>query len=64
MKNLCLIILVTMFAGCVTNSENDLNVTNSVPEKRANTLPKELSKQHNHPEILKKSNKKEAFRTR
>jgi hypothetical protein len=38
-----------MLAGCVTNSENDLNITNSVPEKRENTLPKELSIQHKPP---------------
>ena len=38
-----------MLTGCVTNSENDLNATNSVPEKRENTSPKELSKQHNPP---------------
>jgi hypothetical protein len=53
MKRLCLIILSVMLAGCVTNSENDLNVTDSVTEKRENTLPKELSRQHNPPEELK-----------
>ena len=53
MKRLCLIILAVMLAGCVTNSENDLNITTSVPEKRENTLPKELSKQHNPPGELK-----------
>ena len=53
MKRLCLIILSVMLTGCVTNSENDLNATNSVPEKRENTSPKELSKQHNPPGELK-----------
>jgi len=53
MTRLCLIILSVMLAGCVTNSENDLNVTNSVPEKRENTLPKELSMQHKPPGELK-----------
>lgn len=42
-----------MLAGCVTNSENDLNVTNSVPEKRENTLSNKLSPQHNPPGELK-----------
>ena len=42
-----------MLTGCVTNAENDLNVTNSVPEKRENTLSKELSMQHNPPGELK-----------
>jgi hypothetical protein len=49
MKRFCLIILYVMLAGCVTNSENDVNVPTSVSEKRENTLPKELSKQHNPP---------------
>ena len=42
-----------MLAGCVTNSESDLNVTNSVPEKKEKTLPKEFNKQHKPPEELK-----------
>ena len=42
-----------MLAGCVTGSENDLNVTNSVKEKRENTLIKELNMQHNPPGKLK-----------
>lgn len=53
MRNLFLIILVSMFAGCVTNAENGLNATNSVPEKRENTSPKELSRHHNPPGELK-----------
>ena len=38
-----------MLAGCLTNSDNDLNAPTSVSKKRENTLPKELSKQHNPP---------------
>jgi len=42
-----------MLAGCVTKSESDLNVTNSVPENKEKTLPKEFNKQHKPPEELK-----------
>jgi hypothetical protein len=47
MKKLCLIILSVMLAGCLTNSDNDLNAPISVSKKRENTLPKKLSAQHN-----------------
>jgi len=42
-----------MLAGCVTKSESDLNVTNSVPKNREKTLPKEFIKQHKPPKELK-----------
>ena len=53
MKRLFLIILAVILAGCVTNSEKDLNVTNSVTEKKENKLPKEFNKEHKPPEELK-----------
>ena len=53
MKRLFLIILAVILAGCVTNSERDLNVTNSVTEKKEKTLPKEFNKEHKPPEELK-----------
>lgn len=42
-----------MLAGCVTKSESDLNVTNSFPENKEKTLPKEFIKQHKPPKELK-----------
>ena len=53
MKRLFLIILAVILAGCVTNSEKDLNVTKSVPEKKEKTLPKEFIKEHKPPKELK-----------
>jgi len=53
MKRLFLIILAVILAGCVTNNESDLNVTNSVPEKKEKRLPKEFNKQHKPPEEIK-----------
>jgi len=42
-----------MLAGCVTKSENDLIITNTVPENKEKTLPKEFNKQYKPPEELK-----------
>ncbi len=42
-----------MLAGCVTNSENDLNIAKSVPEKKKKRFPKEFNKQHKPPGGLK-----------
>ncbi|MBW2575848.1 MAG: hypothetical protein JRC88_10250 [Deltaproteobacteria bacterium] len=53
MERLFLIILAVILAGCVTNSEKDLNVTKSVPEKKEKTLPKEFNKEHKLPEEIK-----------
>jgi hypothetical protein len=49
LKKLFLTILAVMLAGCVTNSENDLNIANSVPEKKEKRFPQEFNKQHKPP---------------
>jgi hypothetical protein len=50
MIRLFLIILAVILAGCVANSERDLNVANSITEKKEKTLPKEFYKEHKPPE--------------
>ena len=53
LKKLFLTILAVMLAGCVTSSENDLNIANSVPEKKEKRFPQEFNKQHKPPGGLK-----------
>jgi len=53
LKKLFFTILAVLLAGCVTNLENDLNIANSVPEKKEKRFPQEFNKQHKPPGGLK-----------
>lgn len=53
MKRLFLIILAVLLAGCLPSTENDPNVTSSLPEKQEKRLPKKFNKQYQPPEELK-----------
>jgi len=53
LKKLFLTILAVMLAGCATNSENDLIIAKSVPEKKEKRFPQEFNKHHKPPGGLK-----------
>ncbi|OEU66112.1 MAG: hypothetical protein BBJ57_03250 [Desulfobacterales bacterium PC51MH44] len=53
MKRLFFIILAVLLAGCLPSTENDPNVTSSLPEKKEKRLPKKFNKQSQPPEALK-----------